>query len=222
MKQIKEPIIIEPEKNANASVIWLHGLGADADDFIPVVEQLEFPDNLAVRFILPNAPVRPVTLNAGARMQGWYDIFGIGKEYPEDEEGIRSSAEYIESLIGNELQRGIAASRIVLIGFSQGGAMVLHAGLRYRKPLAGVLAMSTYLPLRHSVGKEFHAEQKATPILFMHGTADEVVSKAYAEDSYEKLKNIGLNVRWMEYPMDHTVCLQQIEDINQFLVESLS
>jgi len=221
IKHEKAPIIIEPDKKANASVIWLHGLGADANDFLPVVEQLNFPGHQALRFVLPNAPVRSISLNNGVSMQGWYDIFGIGPEYPEDEKGIHASCQYIESLIENELQQGINANRIILIGFSQGGAVALHTGLRYQQTLAAVLALSTYLPLRHSVVDEVSAEQMATPFMFMHGTHDNVVPIDFADYSYKKLQNTELNVLWKEYPMEHTVCLQQIQDINRFLVELL-
>lgn len=214
-------LIVEPEKPANTSVIWLHGLGADAHDFLPVIEQFDFPDGMAMRFIFPNAPVRPITLNGGAKMQGWYDIVGIGPEYEEDVEGILSSQKLIESLIEKEVQKGIPCNRIILIGFSQGGAIVLQTGIRYPKPLCALVALSTYLPLRHCVDDEIHAEQKNTPILFMHGIYDAVVPVSFAQHSYDKLKKCDFSVQWKEYEMQHTVCMEQISDINSFIIKEL-
>ncbi|NOY66609.1 MAG: carboxylesterase [Gammaproteobacteria bacterium] len=220
--QENSTLILEPVHPANASVIWLHGLGADAHDFIPVVEQLNFPDELKVRFIFPNAPMRPITLNAGAVMPGWFDIIGIGPEYREDEEGIRSSQLMIEALIEKENQQGIESNRIILAGFSQGGAVVLQSGIRYPGPLAGILALSTYLPLRHSVESEIQVVQQNTPILFMHGTQDQVVPVEFAKHAYNQLKTNKLNVAWQEYAMQHSVCTEQIRDINSFIVDNLS
>jgi len=217
-----DAIVIEPERPANATVIWLHGLGADAGDFVPVADQISFPSGLSVRFILPNAPVRPITINGGARMRGWYDLQGIGPQYPEDEQGIRQSQKTIEYLIEKERNHGITPDHIVLAGFSQGGAVILQTGLRFAQPLAGILALSTYLPLRESLAQEFKVQQQDTPILFMHGSHDPVVPYDFAEMCVSSLKQSRLNVELKQYPMDHTVCLQQIEDINQFLIEVLS
>ena len=216
------PVIIEPESPANATVIWLHGLGADANDFVPVVEQMVLPESLAVRFILPNAPVRPITLNGGMTMPGWYDLEGIGPQFQEDESGLRASQSTIESLIEKEQQKGIDSERIVLIGFSQGGAVVLQAGLRHTKKLAGLIAMSTYLPLRETVENELEVVQTETPIMFMHGSYDPVVPISFAQGSYQILQQADLNLQWQEYPMEHTVCLEQIRHINSFLLEVLS
>jgi len=215
-------IIIEPEKPANASVIWLHGLGADANDFLPVIDQLDLPDSLNIRFIFPNAPVIPITLNGGMSMQGWYDIIGIGPEYEEDKEGIEASQQIVETLIEREWKKGITSDRIILIGFSQGGAVVLHTGTRHTQQLAAVLALSTYLPLRQSIDDELCSDQKMTPIVFMHGSEDTVVPISFAQHSYYLLNKLSLNLKWYEYKMSHTVCLEQINDINNLIVESLS
>jgi len=214
-------IIIEPEKPANASVIWLHGLAADANDFLPVVDQFIFPDNLNIRFIFPNAPVRPITLNGGISMQGWYDIIGIGPDYEEDKEGIEASQQIVEDLIEKECEKGIATDRIILVGFSQGGAVALHTGIRYTQQLAAVLALSTYLPLRQNIEQEICNLQKTTPIVFMHGSKDLVVPIGFAQHSYDRLNEFELNVKWFEYDMQHTVCLEQINDINKLIVDLL-
>ncbi|HEC30288.1 MAG TPA: carboxylesterase [Gammaproteobacteria bacterium] len=214
-------IELEPEKPAEASVIWLHGLGADGNDFVPVIEALDLPDSPPIRFILPHAPVRPITLNGGQAMRGWYDIVGIGPEYPEDKEGIRSSQARLQSLIYKEQSRGISTDRILLAGFSQGGAIVLHTGLRYEKPLAGILALSTYLPLRDSLASELSHDQRHTPLMVMHGSNDAVVPPEFGRLSCGAMRQQGLDMTWKEYPMGHTLCAEQIKDIRGFILNCL-
>ena len=212
-----EVIVREPQQQADACVIWLHGLGADGHDFASIVEQLGLPSSHRIRFIFPHAPLRPITLNGGMVMRGWYDIYGIGVEYDEDEQGIREAELQINSLIESQIEQGIAADRILLVGFSQGGAIALHTGLRAQTALAGILALSTYLPLRETLTDELHREQHNIPIVFMHGKNDMVVPMALAQLSYQLLDQQSLQLKWHEYSMEHSVCLQQLQDIGDFI-----
>jgi len=214
-------IRLEPVKKAAASVIWLHGLGADGYDFMPVIKQMDLPEIHSVRFVLPNAPMQPVTLNNGMTMPSWYDIYGIGKQFDEDDSGIRKSEAAVRQLIQAELDLGVAHNRIFLVGFSQGGALALHTGLRLEQPLAGLIALSTYLPLRDRIEVELNHVQKRTPICIMHGRQDEVVPIEFAELSFEILKHQGLDCRWHEYTMEHNLCADQIIDIKEFIVNQL-
>lgn len=197
------------------AVIWLHGLGADGHDFEPVVPELELA--FGVRFVFPHAPVRPVTLNAGLAMRAWYDIVSLDRAGPEDEGGIRESAAAVARLIDAEVERGIDASRVVLAGFSQGGAVALHAGLRERRRLAGVLALSTYLPLAGTLPDERSAENRDVPIFMAHGTEDPVVALDLAEVSHERLIAAGYAVEWRTYPIGHGVCADEIHAIGRWL-----
>ena len=208
------PIEICNGKNPNASVIWMHGLGADGNDFTPVVEMLNLPH---IRFILPHAPYRKVTVNNGYEMRAWYDIVGFGGNSPQDETGIRESQAYIESLIAQEISRGIASNKIVLAGFSQGGAIALHTALRQPQKLAGVLALSTYLPIKALLATEKTAVNQPTPIFMAHGTFDTVISLATCRISLEALQSQQYTIEWHEYPMAHSVCQQEIDDIRAFL-----
>ena len=203
---------------AKVSVIWLHGLGADGNDFAPVVEMLNLPD---IRFILPHAPYRKVTVNNGVEMRAWYDIIEFGGKSAQDEIGIRESQAYIESLIAHEVSLGIAANKIVLAGFSQGGAIALHTALRQQQALAGVLALSTYLPLQPLLAAEKTAANQHTPIFMAHGSHDEVISLAIFQRSVEALQAQNYAVDWHEYPMAHSVCMEEIDDIRQFLRHTL-
>ena len=203
---------------AKVSVIWLHGLGADGNDFAPVVEMLNLPD---IRFILPHAPYRKVTVNNGVEMRAWYDIIEFGGKSAQDEIGIRESQAYIESLIAHEVSLGIAANKIVLAGFSQGGAIALHTALRQQQALAGVLALSTYLPLQPLLAAEKTAANQHTPIFMAHGSHDEVISLAICQRSVEALQAQNYAVDWREYPMAHSVCMEEIDDIRQFLRHTL-
>ncbi len=208
------PIEICLSKKPSASVIWLHGLGADGNDFVPIVEMLNLPH---IRFILPHAPYRKVTLNNGYEMRAWYDLFGLNVGSPQDEAGIRGAQTYVESLIAQEVRRGIAQNRIALAGFSQGGATVLHTALRQQQALAGTLALSTYLPLRPLLANEKTAANQNTPIFMAHGTFDEVISLATCRVSLEALQIQQYQVEWHEYAMAHSVCMEEIDDIRAFL-----
>lgn len=203
-----------PEE-AQASIVWLHGLGADGHDFAPIVPELGLGD--AVRFVFPHAPHRPVTLNGGYVMRAWYDLTAIQADAPEDAAGIAASAEQVEALIARERDRGVAESRIVLAGFSQGGAIALHAGLRRTGRLAGILALSTYLPLRDRLAAEAAPDARATPILMCHGTEDPIVPLSLGETSARVLRETGYEVEWRTYPMPHSVCPEELADIGRWL-----
>ena len=216
------PEAIERERGAqpDAAVIWLHGLGADGHDFEPLVPMLALPARLAVRFVFPHAPVRPVTINSGMRMRAWYDIFQLGGGR-EDEAGIRASQALLEGLIAREKTRGIAAQRIVLAGFSQGGAIALQTGLRHAERLAGILALSTWLPLAGTLEAERHAMNRDVPILYAHGTHDEMISLARAERSRDALQALGYAPEWHAYPMGHEVCAEEIAAVAAWLTRVL-
>ena len=213
-------VAIGPEA-ADASVIWLHGLGADGHDFAPIVAELQLPATLAVRFVLPHAPQRPVTINNGYVMPAWYDIRGMDFTATEDAEGIEHSRGQIEALIARERQRGVAPERIVLAGFSQGGAMALHTGLRHPERLAGILALSTYLPLADRLPAEAHPANADTPIFMAHGLHDPVVPLPLAETSRQYLESLGYRIEWHTYPMEHSVCPEEITDIRAWLLRVL-
>jgi len=208
-----DAVEIETGPRPGAAVIWLHGLGADGHDFEPIVPELRLPK--PVRFVFPHAPVRPVTINQGMRMRAWYDIFQFGGG-PEDEAGIRASQKLVEKLI--EAEKG---KKIVLAGFSQGGAIVLQAALRHPERLAGVLALSTYLPLAATLEKERSEANKDLPIFMAHGQLDDIIPIRRAEASRDALARLGYNVEWHAYPMPHAVCAPEIEDISRFLSKIL-
>ena len=197
------------------AVLWLHGLGADGHDFEPIVPELGL--RLPVRFVFPHAPVRPVTINGRMPMRAWYDILGFERGAQEDAAGIRASAAAVTTLIDRELERGMASERIVLAGFSQGGAVALHTALREPRPLAGVLALSTYLPLAATLAAERHPANVRTPIFMAHGTADGVLPLALAESSRRALEALGYTVAWHVYPMAHSVCLEEVSAIGAWL-----
>lgn len=203
----------------NASVIWLHGLGADGHDFAPVVAAMQPLPH--IRFTLPHAPVMPVTINGGYHMPAWYDILGGDIAARQDETGIRTSQSAIEGLIAQERARGIAVERILLAGFSQGGAIALQTALRYAESLAGVLALSTYLPLHETVQAERSSANATTPIFMAHGTFDGVIPLQTALASRDLLQTLGYRVDWREYPMPHSVCEAEIDDIRAFILEQL-
>jgi phospholipase/carboxylesterase len=199
------------------SVIWLHGLGADGHDFAPIVPELQLPASLAVRFVFPHATIQPVTINGGMAMRSWYDILTPQLVKREDETGIRISERAIQALIARENARGIPSSRIVLAGFSQGCAMTLHTGIRFKEKLAGLMGLSGYLPLIDRAAHEREPANAATPIFLAHGTHDPVVTLERAESSRAKLVDLGYQVQWHTYPMPHSVCAQEIDDISSFL-----
>lgn len=212
-----ETVDIETGPEPMASIIWMHGLGADAHDFEPAVPMLQFNSGRAVRFIFPNAPVRPVTLNGGMRMRAWYDLISIERDAPEDEAGIRASAASIEALIHREQERGIAAKRIVMAGFSQGGAIALFTALRYPEKLAGIVALSSYVPIAHVVQSEASDVNLGTPIFMAHGQFDDVVPCNYARNSRQRLHKAGYDVEWHEYPITHSVIPEELQHVKGFL-----
>jgi phospholipase/carboxylesterase len=218
--QILEAIEINSAPAPDAAVIWLHGLGADGRDFEPIVPELRLPPSLKLRFVFPHAPVRPVTINQGMRMRAWYDIsqFGPG---PEDEAGLRASQALVEALIDKEKKRGIPAARIVVAGFSQGGAIALQTALRHSERLAGVLALSTYLPLAAKLEKEKGAANRDVPIFMAHGQFDDIIPIVRAEQSRKALETLGYKIEWHAYPMPHSVCPEEIRDIARFLADCL-
>ena len=207
--------------NARYSVIWLHGLGADGYDFEPIVAELQFKNKNTTRFIFPHAPTMPVTVNAGMVMPAWYDIVAPRIDAEQDEKGIRYSARQINQLIDAEIARGINSTNILLAGFSQGGAIVLHTGLRYTKPLAGIMALSTYLPLDTFVADEAAKENSNIPIFYAHGIQDPVIPVSLAEMSKDYLNKLGYKIDWHTYPMEHSVIPQEIDDISAWLDKTL-
>ena len=212
-----ETIIVEPATPANAAVIWMHGLGADGHDFEPVVPEFDLPPSLPVRFIFPHAPFRPITINGGHVMRGWYDIAELGSLRVEDEPGIRASAHAIEALIAQQIALGISTQRIILAGFSQGAAMALHTALRYAQPLAGIVALSGYLPLMASFEAELQPANAHTPIFLAHGSQDNVVPLRLGETTRALLERNKCVVTWRTYPMSHSVCGQEIGEIAEFI-----
>jgi phospholipase/carboxylesterase len=217
-----ECVEVQTRAAAAASVIFLHGLGADGYDFVPVVRELEVLGAPAARYVFPHAPTMPVTINGGYVMRAWYDILGTDLVRREDEKGIRASQSSVEVLIAREVERGIARSRIVLGGFSQGGAITLHTGLRQREPLAGLLALSCYLPLADSFTEEAAQASRSVPIFMAHGTSDPVVPLARATASRDALKTAGYDVEWHEYPMPHSVSGDEIQHLAAFLKRVLA
>lgn len=222
MTQLLENIEIESAPNPTASIVWMHGLGADGNDFVPLVQELDYTGLPAIRFVFPHANTIPVTINGGYVMRAWYDITGAELTRREDEAGLRASQRDIEALIAREKARGIPASRIVLAGFSQGCAMTLQTGLRHPEPLAGMLCLSGYLPLALNVQAERTEESMSTPIFMAHGRQDPVVPFIRAEQSRDALKQLGYNVEWHEYMMQHSLCLEEVRDINAWLRKVLA
>lgn len=212
-----ECIELQTRATPQASIIWLHGLGADGHDFVPIVKELDLHGVLPLRFIFPHAPVIPVTINNGYQMRAWYDIRTADFAQREDETGLRASQQALEQLIERENARGIPCERIVLAGFSQGGAVTLLTGLRYPKRLAGLLALSTYLPLLDRTQDERSSANAGTPIFMAHGTQDNIVPHQRGLLSKEHLGTLGYAVQWHEYPMQHSVCIDEIADIAGWL-----
>jgi phospholipase/carboxylesterase len=204
-----------------ATVIVLHGLGADGNDFVPIAQELDLSAAGDVRFVFPHAPVIPVTINGGYEMRAWYDILGADLVQREDEKGLRSSLAQVEALIEREKARGIPAGRIVLAGFSQGCAMALLTGLRHGEKLGGIVGLSGYLPLAATTAAERHSANTATPIFLAHGRMDPVVPLDRALASRDALKSLGYQVEWHEYPMAHSVCMEEISDLNRWLLSVL-
>ena len=213
---------IESAPTPTAAVIWLHGLGADGNDFAALVPQLDLRNCAPIRFVFPHAPDMPVTINGGYVMPAWYDILGTDLVQRQDTAGIHRSAAAITALIEHEMARGIAANRIVLAGFSQGSAIALHTGLRYPKRLAGIVALSGYLPLAESLAVERSFANTDTPILMCHGNMDPVVPIQRGEASRDRLSSLGYRVQWQSYPLEHSVHPQEVADISAFLQRVLA
>ena len=218
------PDLIEGETGPEptGSVIWLHGLGADGHDFEPIVPELRLPSSLPLRFVFPHAPVRSVTLNGGMPMRAWFDLYSLDKGGPLDEDGIRASIEILVALINREHDRGIPYERIVVAGFSQGGAIALGAALRFPFPLAGLMALSTWLPMASGLEKELAAagrsQSRELPVFLAHGTEDAVLPVDLGRDSHAALKRLGFTVEWHEYRMGHAVCPDEIRHIRDWLL----
>jgi phospholipase/carboxylesterase len=217
-----EAVVLTPAVAPHAAVIWLHGLGADGFDFVPIVNELRLPQSLPVRFVFPHAAMRPVTINNGFVMRAWYDILGFGPERAEDDAGIRQSATVVTRCIEQESASGLPENRIIVAGFSQGGAMALHTALRHPNQLAGVMALSTYLPLPHTLVAEASAANRSTPILMCHGLGDGVVPAALGTASRDFLSALGYAVEWRSYPMEHQVCMEEVVDIANWLNKVLA
>lgn len=216
-----ETFEVETAAKPDAAVIWLHGLGADGHDFEPVVPEIVRRGERAWRFVFPNAPVRPVTINGGMRMRAWYDIQGLDRRAGEDAAGFRDTEIQIRQLIANQGERGIPASRIVLAGFSQGGAVSLYTAPRYTERLGGVMALSCYLPLASSLSAERASANDGTPIFMAHGLADGTLPLTMGLESRDRLTRQGYTVEWHDYPMAHAVCAAEIADIREFLFRVL-
>lgn len=205
----------QPQLPVTASVIWLHGLGADGNDFAPLVPELHLPKDLSVRFIFPHAPQIPVTINAGYIMPAWYDILEMNLDRKVDEPQLIASAEAVQRLVAREIARGVASEKIMLVGFSQGGAVVYHAGLTYDKPLAGLLILSSYFATHASAS--INPANQHTPILIQHGILDPVVSEALGQRAHRFLQDQGCTVSYESYPMEHTVCMEQVASMSKWI-----
>lgn len=217
-----DAIEIETAPHPEVAVIWLHGLGADGNDFVPIVRELDLAGCPPIRFVFPHAPTMPVTLNYGYVMRAWYDILGTDIAQREDEAGLRKSQALVEQLIAREKSRGIAAERIILAGFSQGCAMTLQTGLRYPERLAGLLCLSGYLPIHATVPTERHSANHDTPIFLAHGVDDPIIRIEHARKSRDMLTALGYEIEWHEYLMAHEVCADEIDDIGTWLRRALA
>lgn len=212
-------IQIDTQNEPDCAVIWLHGLGANGHDFEPIVAELNLPASVKAKFIFPHAPVQPVSLNNGMQMPAWYDIYSLDRDSKEDSAGIKKISEEINLLIQQEIDNGIAANKIVLAGFSQGGALALYTGLSFKQRLGGLLALSCYLPMREKLESFAKDTHRDLPILIAHGSYDDVVPLAFANIAKELLEAQGFTIDWHDYPCAHTVCAEEIQDIRNFLVK---
>jgi phospholipase/carboxylesterase len=221
VSELPEAIEIETARDPRSSVIWLHGLGADGSDFEPIVGEMDLPAG-SIRFVFPHAPMQPVTINGGMVMRAWYDVLGDDIARREDAAGVRASQTLIEGVIARERARGTTADRIVLAGFSQGGAIALQTGLRHPERLAGIVALSTYVPIAESLAAEAHAANRTTPIFMAHGVHDPIVPAALGRQSRDLLASLGYPVEWHEYAMPHAVCAEEIDHVGAWLRRVLS
>ena len=217
-----ETIETETGPGPGATVVVLHGLGADGNDFVPIAQELDLAEVGPVRFVFPHAPVIPVTINNGYRMRAWYDILGMDLGSREDEAGLRASMATVEELLERERERGMPANRIVLAGFSQGCAMALMTGVRHKERLAGIVGMSGYLPLAQSTAGERSDANALTPIFMGHGQQDNMVDIERGKASRDALLTLGYGIEWHDYPMGHSVCMEEIEDLGRWLVKVLA
>jgi phospholipase/carboxylesterase len=217
-----ETLEIETGHAPRASILMLHGLGADGNDFAPLASELDLSPVGPVRLVLPHAPVVPVTINGGYRMRAWYDILGTEMQGRQDEAGLRRAHGWVEALLQREQERGIDSRRIVLAGFSQGSAMALLAGLRHSRPLAGIAGLSGYLPLAETTARERHPSNASTPLFLAHGRHDDIVVPARGESSRDALRGLGWPVEWHDYPMGHSVCPQELQDLQAWLLRVLA
>jgi len=215
--QLPETVEVGPRENVSGTVIWLHGLGADGHDFEPIVGQLKFPEDLTLRFVFPHAPVRPVTLNGGMEMRAWYDIVSLDRDGPVDEAGIQQSVAMLVALIEREHERGVPYANIVLAGFSQGGAIALQCALGFPQKLAGLMALSSYLPLQKQIASTGGDQSKQLRIFMGHGSFDPVLPMPLGAAARDLLESLGYTVEWFEYAMPHAVCPQEIDDIGRWL-----
>lgn len=220
--QLPETVEVLSGGAPEGSVIWLHGLGADGHDFEPVVAELGLGDRLGLRFVFPHAPLRPVTINAGMTMRAWYDIVSLDRSGPQDEAGILESSRLLVGLAEREHERGIPFDKIVMAGFSQGGAIALHTALRFSQGLAGLMVLSTWLPLADRFGQEVagntQAQAKTLPVFMAHGSFDPMLPVALGQHARDTLEAAGYEVAWHEYPMAHAVCAEEIDDIRDWLL----
>jgi phospholipase/carboxylesterase len=221
----EKPLVVHAGTDAgaaDAAVIWLHGLGADGNDFVPIVAELELPPALNIRFIFPHAPVRPITINQGYRMRGWFDVTSFDIAGRDDEAGIIESSNALMTLCDQQVAAGIAAERIIVAGFSQGGAIALYAGLRYPQTLGGIMALSTFLPMPQRLQHEAADTNRNTPIFMAHGLHDDIVALKFGIQTRSLLQQLGYHLHWHDYVMGHGVCAEEIRDISSWLVSILT
>jgi phospholipase/carboxylesterase len=208
---------IEPKKRATHAIVWLHGLGADGHDFVPIVPHLGLEPSLAVRFVFPHAPKIPVAINMGMVMPAWYDVRGADLRQGQDEAGIRKSADQVRALVEREIERGVPSRNVVIAGFSQGAALALFTALRFEKPLAGAIALSTYLVLGETLDAEMSSANRGLTVFQAHGTQDPLVPFRRGEELRQRLSAVGCDVTWRTYPMQHEVCMEEIAEIGEWL-----
>ena len=214
--------IVEPAQSANASIIWLHGIGADGYDFVPVVPHLKLPESIQARFIFPHAPVRPVTCNGGYQMRAWYDILELTEIRKINESDLLASCSQVTALIKAENDKGIPTNRILLMGFSQGGAVAYHTALHHPESLAGLIALSTYMAITRGIAESRHAANQKLPIRVAHGKQDDMVTERAATMAYQLLKELDYDIKWKSYQMGHELCLSEIRDIGRWIEEMLA
>ncbi len=214
--------VVKTAEKTECTIIWLHGLGADGNDFVPLVPELRLPESLAIKFIFPHAPVRPITLNNGYEMRAWFDMFSLDRSNNTDESDLLTTVGWINQFIDREIENGVPSTNILLAGFSQGGVIALHAGLRYSKKLAGVMALSTYVPFDENLFKQTSSEQNGLPIFAAHGMRDPVIPVASWQDYVPKFEAQGFDVEAHSYDMEHSLCAQEVKDVSQWLQRVLT